>query len=180
MLEFQGKYIGYKILSNGNYEISFEADKGQAQKIIRNGIQDTVLDLSVKKHREKRSLEANRYMWLLCGKLAEKLNTTDVEIYRHHIREVGVKFQEKMTVKLYAKMSIVWSLLGKGWLSERVDFGDNEEEGLYNFYYGSSRYNTKQMSRLIDSIVEDCKEQGIETLPPEQIKGMVEAWGTIK
>ena len=44
-------------------------------------------------------------------------------------------------------------------------------------YYGSSRYNTRQMSRLIDSIVQDCKDLGIETLPPEKLAAMKEEWG---
>ena len=44
-------------------------------------------------------------------------------------------------------------------------------------YYGSSTYNSKQMSRLIDMAVQDCREQGIEVLPPERLAGMMEEWG---
>ena len=43
-------------------------------------------------------------------------------------------------------------------------------------YYGSSVYDTKQMSTLIDNIVQDCKAMGIETLPPEKLKMMITAW----
>lgn len=43
-------------------------------------------------------------------------------------------------------------------------------------YYGSSTYDTKQMARLIDLVVEDCKQQGIETLPPEELERMALEW----
>ena len=43
-------------------------------------------------------------------------------------------------------------------------------------YFGSSSYDTREMSVLINSIVDDCKEQGIETMTPDELKSMVEAW----
>jgi hypothetical protein len=43
-------------------------------------------------------------------------------------------------------------------------------------YYGSSTYNTRQMSRLIDSVVEDCKAVGVETLSPDRLESMKEDW----
>ena len=180
MLELQGKYIGYKILSNGNYEISFEADKGQAQKIIRNGIQDTVLDLSVKKHREKRSLEANSYFWVLVKKLSDVLNTPKEDIYRSYIKAVGD--YTPLPIKYEAVESFInrWGVKGEGWFAEVIDDSKIPGYKLVFAYYGSSTYNTEQMSRIIDMAVNDCKEQGIETLPPEQIKGMVGKWGTAK
>lgn len=46
--------------------------------------------------------------------------------------------------------------------------------------HGSSTYDTAQMSRLIDLIVQDCREQGIETLPPDKLAGMMEEWGCTK
>jgi hypothetical protein len=143
-------------------------------------LKDTDIDIDIKKWRKKRSLNANDYFWKLCGLLAKKLNITDLEVYHHHIKSVGVKRTETMNTELYKTMSTAWGMLGKGWLTERVDFGKDKDEGLYNFYYGSSVYNTKQMSRLIDSIVEDCKEQGIETLTPQELETMKAAWKNAK
>ena len=47
-------------------------------------------------------------------------------------------------------------------------------------YYGSSDFDKEQMSRLIDNIVQDCRAVGIETLPPDKLAGMMEAWGNAK
>ena len=43
-------------------------------------------------------------------------------------------------------------------------------------YYGSSTYNTRQMSRIIDAAVEEAKGMGIETLRPEEIARLKEEW----
>ena len=41
---------------------------------------------------------------------------------------------------------------------------------------GSSGYNTSEMSALIDGVVSECKEMGIETLPPEELERMMDAY----
>lgn len=176
MLEIMGRYKGYKILPSGNFEISFEADRVQAQKIIKYGIQDTVLDLSVKKHREKRSLNANNYFWQLVGKLAEKLNVSKEEIYHRYIKHYGIYQTISINDKAANTISHIWNEHGLGWIAEKID--SSRGNSTINLYYGTSTYNTKQMSRILSAVVEDCKLQGIETLPPEQLKGMLDVWNT--
>lgn len=66
----------------------------------------------------------------------------------------------------------MWESNGTGWPTERLDFTPDGERIVIRAYYGSSTYNTKQMSRLIDAIVTDCKELGIETLPPDELRRM--------
>ena len=72
---------------------------------------------------------------------------------------------------------MAWELLGTGWPTEQVGYDKDGDRLVIRAYYGSSRYNTRQMSRLIDSIVQDCKDLGIETLPPEKLAAMKEEWG---
>ena len=43
-------------------------------------------------------------------------------------------------------------------------------------YYGSSSYNTAEMSKLIELIVQECKQQGIETKPKAEINALLESW----
>ena len=47
----------------------------------------------------------------------------------------------------------------------------------YMMLKGSSEYDTKEMSHLIDGLVSECKEMGIETLPPEELERMMAAYG---
>ena len=77
------------------------------------------------------------------------------------------------------KLRSGWEHNGLGWLTDTMP---SKLPGCTNvvLYYGSSTYDTAQMSRLIDLIVQDCREQGIETLPPDKLAGMMEEWGCTK
>ena len=133
--------------------------------------------LTVKEHKQKRSLNANSYAWTLMDKLAEKLRIAKTDIYRSYIKEIGgnntlVCVQDAALDDLLRN----WEQKGTGWLAETEK---SKLDGCTNvrLYYGSSTYDTAQMSRLIELIVQDCKENGIETLTPEELSRMSEEWG---
>ena len=135
------------------------------------------VDVTVKKHRERRSLDANAYTWVLLDKLAEATATPKSEVYRREVRDIGgnteiVCVREKAVQKLCDG----WNKNGIGWQTEVMD---SKIDGCKNvvLYYGSSTFDTKQMSRLIDNIVQDCKALGIETLTPQQLDALKEEWG---
>ena len=129
--------------------------------------------------RNRRSLDANAMAWLLIGKLSEVLGKPREEIYRHYIREIGVS--EVVCIKSEAAetMQAAWCKHGLGWLTDAFP---SKLPGCTNviLYYGSSCYDTKQMSRLIDLVVEDCKEQGIDTATPAELSLLKEEWGKRK
>ncbi len=135
-----------------------------------------LLDIEAKKHRYKRSLDANAYCWVLIGKLAEKMNMKAQDVYKMAIKEIGA--YEVLPIKNEAvnRFKESWQKNGIGWVCEEL--GKSKIEGYTNLkaYYGSSTYDSKEMSRLIDSIIEDCKMQGIPTDTPEQIAKYKEAW----
>jgi len=124
---------------------------------------DMELDLKVEKYHAKRSKDANRYMWHLCGELAAKCGTTSEAIYRSAIKAVGVVLDyQSFTKTQYRVFKKVWEDRGIGWFTEIVDTMPDGETLHIRGYFGSSTYDTKQMGRLIDYLVEDCKQCGIE------------------
>ena len=132
--------------------------------------------VEVKQQHKGRSLDANAYCWVLIGKLAAKTGISKSDIYRNAIREIGgnsetVCVQDKAVDKLCRG----WCHNGEGWQAET---SKSKIEGCTNvtLYYGSSVYDTKQMSRLIDSIVQDCKAVGIETMTPAELEVMKQEW----
>ena len=138
------------------------------------------LSIKIDKHKEKRSLDSNAYAWILMDKLASKMSLSKEEVYRNYIKEIGgnsdmVCVQDKAVDKLRQG----WSKNGIGWVTETMP---SKLDGCTNvvLYYGSSTYNTEQMSRLIDLIVNDCKAQGIDTRTPEEISHMMTLWGERK
>ena len=136
----------------------------------------SLYDVDVKKHREKRSLDANSYCWALLDKLADALHTTKEALYLHAVRQVGPYKDFTLREDEAKTFRVAWERLGTGWPTEQVDYDKGGDRVVIRAYYGSSTYNTKQMSRLIDSIVEDCKALGIETLTPEQLAAIKEEW----
>lgn len=134
------------------------------------------LSVEIKPFRERRSLDANAYFFVLADKLAEKLNTTKEEIYKNAIKEIG-GVSETVCVKNQAveRLCEGWCQNGIGW---QTDTFPSKLEGCTNviLYYGSSTYDTAQMSRLIDNIVQDCKAVGIETRTPDEIASLLSMW----
>lgn len=134
------------------------------------------LTFKIDKYSKKRTLDANAYCFVLCDKLAAKLNTTKEAIYRNAIKDIGGNCTV-VCVKDVAvdKLCENWHSNGLGW---QTDTMPSKIEGCTNviLYYGSSTYDTAQMSRLISNIVEECKAQGIDTRTPEEIARMISLW----
>ena len=133
--------------------------------------------MTVDKARKRRSLDANAYFWVLAGKIAEHQGlpgTTDV--YRSYIKEIGGN-REIVCVREDAadKLCVGWERNGLGWVTERFS---SKIKGCVNviLYYGSSTYDTAQMSRLIDLAVQDCKALDIETATPQELSLLLDRW----
>ncbi|MGN0557738.1 MAG: hypothetical protein ACI4IV_07825 [Acutalibacteraceae bacterium] len=139
---------------------------------------DKLYDIVITEHRQKRSLDANKYMWQLIGQMAQVLSIPAVEIYRGFIREVGAFKDITLPRSDAPTLRKAWEKLGIGWPTEVVDDTDSEWQ-LIRFFYGSSSYNTKQMSVLIDRVVQECEDLEIETKTPDEIERLVSLWEAV-
>lgn len=173
-----------KTNEDGTMEISFTV-KPMHQYQLRKAVQtirqeDKPLAITVAKERKKRSLDANAYCWVLCHKLAEAVKLTKEEVYRDHIRAIGQFEPLPIREDAVERFAQVWGQKGTGWFVDVVD--DSKLPGYKKVfaYYGSSTYDTAEMSLLIDNIVQDCKAVGIETLTPAELDAMKEAWKRAK
>ena len=153
----------------------------QAAKKFVGEMKRVKYSVEIKQYRKRRSLDANAYAWQLLGKLAAALSTQDVtyspeHVYRELIRDVGDNY-EIMPVRDDAleRWVQIWTSRGIGWVCEVM--GPSKIKGYTNTrcFYGSSVYDTAQMSRLISIIVEECKAVGVETMTPEELRQLVEA-----
>ncbi len=134
------------------------------------------LDITLEKHKEKRSKDANAYCWKLCQEIANKIGSTKEEVYREAIHGKGpfeiVPIKEVAVDKFISS----WGKNGLGWIAEI--FGDSKLEGFKNIiiYYGSSTFDKKQMSYLLDYLVQEAKELGIKTLDDLEFERMMQAY----
>ena len=130
--------------------------------------------MTIEQQKKRRSLSANGYAWTLCQKIAEKVGTTKEIVYRKNIREVGSFEVVEVSSAAVPRFIERWHSNGLGWIAEPY----SEENGFTSViaYYGSSTYDTAEMSRLIDALVTEAKELGIETMPDNQLDSLIANW----
>ena len=144
---------------------------GNAIQIIQwlyNQDKDKIFD--IKEHKEKRSLNANNYAWKLITEIANVLRKSKEEVYLEMLKSYG---QCEM-------ISVVSSIDVKGYFKYYEEAGrsflNGKEFTHYKIYKGSSEFNTKEMSILIDGIVQEAKQLGIETMTPSQLAELKSLW----
>lgn len=179
-----------KLAETPRQEILYKQDhiiipvlKGQTKAIIDFLNTCNELDLEkdytikIEPTKKKRSLDANAYFWKMCRELAVKLNTNHNEIYKQYIRDYGVFTIVPIAERAVDRWIENWEQKGAGWICESL--GESKLKGYVNVkcFYGSSVYDTKEMSRLIDGVVADCKAQGIETMTPNELEKLKQQWG---
>lgn len=131
------------------------------------------MDVEVKKHRNKRSLSANSYFWTLLQKLAVALHTSKDELYLIMLERYGVFTHIIVKKEAVDRVKEEWRTVRE--LGETLIGGQRGVQ--LQVYYGSSTYSTAEMAALIDGVVSECKEVGIETLPPQELERMKSEWG---
>lgn len=134
---------------------------------------DGPFDVEIKKHRKRRSLTANGYLWTLLDKMAKAIgNTTKEELYRVAVREVGIFEYVPVKEEALKRWITSWNDRGLGWFSDKFRVADEETMPGYIVtinYYGSSVYNREEFGHLLDYVISECKDAGVETLPPNEI-----------
>lgn len=158
--------------------VSIKIPKRKAEAIMDEleRLKGEDLDFEIKKHRYKRSLNANSYAWVLINNIAEKISADPVEVYRKFIRESGKVYVTELSEKAIPVFSEVWSAHGIGWMVETLDYSYHDGMKVVRAFFGSSTYNTKEMSRFIDNIVHEARGLGLETMTPAELEGLKAAW----
>lgn len=154
--------------------ITFEVKE---QPTACEGLMDKALDLVFKVHRQKRSLDANAYCWVLCTKMAQVLNTSKDEVYEEMIQRYSVLDTEgESYITVTIRDTVPVSKLGGHWkfVTHKGNFIS------YIRLKGSSEMDTKEMATLIDGIVSECKDLGIETATPNELERMVQQWRKLR
>jgi DNA-binding XRE family transcriptional regulator len=153
--------------------LTAKADISDLKAIIANG---KLLAVEISKEKKKRSLDSNSYLWTLCQKIAEVIHTTKESVYQKFIKEVGQFEIVPIKSEAVERWIEVWNSKGLGWYAEVME--DSKLPGYKKVisYYGSSVYDQREMSVLLDEVVNQCKELDIEVLLPAEIQALKESW----
>ena len=121
--------------------------------------------------RKKRSKNANSYYWSLLQQLCEEMNIDVIGEYRKRVKELGIFQTFELNIENVPTFEHLWEQNGVAWFSEKVE--ENGNKAIINAYYGSSSYNSKQFSKLLDNLIQDCRSVGIQTLEDIEIEELI-------
>ena len=127
-------------------------------------------ELTIEKPRKKRSLDSNSYCWLLIGKIADILRASKEDVYFNALKHYG-----QSTV-----VSVLSDIKVGGFFKYYEEFGTGSVNGKefthYKVYKGSSEYDSREMSVLLDGVISDAADLGIEVRTPAEIEHMKSLW----
>lgn len=162
--------------------VSFRAEsEAEARAVCERVEPGKIYTAEVKRFYEKRSKNANDLLWELCTQLSielakDKTIVSKEDIYRKHIKAAGKCDFVACAEKAVDDLTKGWTQRGTGWFTEIVD--DCKIPGCKKvcLYYGSSTYTTAEMSRLLDSVIQECEDCGIDTMNPAEVALLKEEW----
>lgn len=140
--------------------------------IEADSLKGSVLDIDIKKHRNKRSINANALLWVCLGRIAEKLQTDKWEVYLRMLKRYG------QFTYICVKPNVVEAV--KSQWRECEELGTLEINGQKAVqmlcYFGSHTYNVQEFSRLLDGVVDEMKEIGLQPPTSEEMKRSLALW----
>lgn len=124
-----------------------------------------------RKKKKTKSVSANAYMWVLCDEVARILQSTKDEVYRQAVANVGVFFPLSCESAAFARTRAVWESQGAGFFCNvtREQAGRTE----FNAYVGSSKYTQEELSRLIEELVAEAENLGIDTKASRECRALI-------
>jgi hypothetical protein len=168
MLKKPIQKLDYSFTPNGRMELRITIDKTDISEIINC---EKPLEVYIDRIKEKRSLNANSYCWVLIGQIADILRASKEEVYFNMLKNYG----QSTVVSVLSEINVT------GFFKYYEEFGKGEVKGKdfthYKVYKGSSEFDTKEMAILIDGVISEAQELGIDCRTPEEIEKMKALWG---
>lgn len=171
-MKVSGKIVGANIdFKTGKPTISFEINEKHDFELMVDELKDCdKLSIEVKQYREKRSLNANAYAWVLIGKIADVLRASKDEIYFRLLKRYG---QSEL-------ISVLSHIPIEHYVKYYEEAGESELNGKmfthYRVFKGSSEFDSREMSIFIDGVVSEAKNLDIQTETPSEIARLKALW----
>ena len=171
-MEFTGRYVDAKKDFQMNmWTVTFTMPDSAVPFIDK--IKTGELDIKAVKHRKKRSLDSNAYAWALMQNIAEAINSDKWSVYLDMLQRYSRAFTH-VIVKPKAVNAV------REAYRTTIDLGDIDVNGQkgrqLQVYFGSSTFNSKEMSVFLEGIVSECHTLGIQTKSVEELDKMNSEW----
>ena len=126
---------------------------------------DKRVTVEIKQYRKARSLDQNALMWVILDKMAKSLTTTTQEVYEQMIRSYGVS----------GIIGLIKDSANYEQILKTQKFYDVLDDRNVRIYVGSSEYDSKQMTVLIDGILSECEQMQLDvSYESKELKSLME------
>lgn len=172
-----GRLVDMSFSLNRKQRITLEVDS-DFRNLWDKLNQEPLLDIEIKKHRNKRSHSANAYFHVLVNKIAAETGESDDLVKERLVVAYGTVARDKdgCTVGFKLPVSVDVHDLYKYTRCFDVREEDGKRFNCCLVYKDTSKMDTKEFSHLIDGAIEEAKALGIETDTPEQLARYKEEW----
>ena len=148
------------------------------------GLEDlSDVDVTIVKHRNKRSIDANNYYYLLAGKIAQNVNLSLAEYHNRTLAELGIAWLDENGDRTLVLMRDdnrwMHTIPGENHFAPTSKTMTDKHGDVWRWFYllkPTRQMDTKEMSSLIDYVVQDAKNLGIETLADREIERIINEW----
>lgn len=169
-----GYYAGATLSLEGELILSVKInEKTDAMDKIGSLSRDKLLDIEIKPHRKKRSLDANAMLWACIGEIAAAMNLPREKVYLKALRDYGqyeIMSCKKKAFDMFKRQYKDCEQIGY----EYIINGDVYVDVIC--YFGSHTYDTKQFSLLLEGVIGDMREIGLAPPPPKSVRKGLELW----
>ena len=173
MSELTGRIENLSVdFSTGKAKLTLEInEKTSVMKAFDDFRECEKLSIKIDKYREKRSLNANALCWKVCAEIANVLRSDKDSVYLEMLKRYGqseiVSVLSTVDVSGYFKY---YDTFGTGYVK-------GKEFTHYKIYKGSSEYDTREMSILLDGIIDEAKGMGIDVMSESELALIKNEWG---
>jgi hypothetical protein len=132
-----------------------------------------LIAIECKEHRKKRSLDANGMLWAICTQIANAIKSSKDEVYLTMLERYGV------FTHVIVKPEAV-ERIKQEWRTCRVlgEVTVNGKTGMQiQCYYGSHLYDSKEFSVLLEGVISEAREMGIEVISEQDKQLLIQEWG---
>ena len=161
--------------AGGDLKIIFSASRVYAKQFdsLPKGKE---LAVEVKQYRKKRSLDANALLWVMCDQIAQKIEASKEEVYKRFIKDYGVFEIIPLRADTVDSFKAKWEKNGLGWFCEDMEGCKIDGYKRVMVYFGSSAYDTKEMSRVLNQVIMEAQSLGIPTMTDAEVESLCKAY----
>lgn len=172
-MEFTGKFVNLvRDWRTDELHITFTVNESPTGAEIDEIKDADKLTVKATKCRKKRSLDSNGMLWACLGQIASALRTDKWEVYLLMLKRYG-----KFTYIVVRESAV--EAVKRQWRETEVigEVTVNGQKGIQMLcYFGSSTYNTQEFSVLLDGVISEMQEIGLQPPLPKDVQIAMERY----